>query len=91
MSGDIRDEFIPDVVELVSNHIFTGKGLVEYCTQSSNVQISWFDDFIELSDDQRIHMIPHKFDQERIEQRNLCIKVAREYMETVKPINNIIQ
>ncbi len=91
LSGDIRDEFIPDVVNLVSNHIFTGKGLVEYCTQSSNVQISWFDDFIELSDNQRIHMIPHSFNQERIEQRNLCIKVAREYMETVKPINNIIK
>jgi hypothetical protein len=91
MNGDIRDEFISDVVDLVSNHIFTRKGLEDYCLESSNVHIEWFDNFIELGDDQRIHMISHSYDQERIEQRNECIKIARQFMNDVRPINNIIK
>jgi hypothetical protein len=90
-NGDIRDEFIGDVVDLVQNHIFTRKGLEDYCLESSNVHIEWFDNFIELGDDQRIHMISHSYENERIEQRNECIKIARQYMNDVRPINNIIK
>jgi len=90
IEGDIRDEAIPEVKSLLSNLIFTRKGLEEYCHQSINVMIEWFDDFIEIPKNERIHMIPHSFDKVRIEQRNECIKLAREYMKTVKPINTII-
>ena len=48
-------------------------------------------DFNEIPVEQRIHMIPHSFDKLRIQQRNECIKLAREYMNTIKPINNIIK
>ena len=91
MNGDVRDEFVADVVELVCNHIFTRKGLVEYCLQSSNVHIEWYMDFNEIPVAERLHMIPHSFDPIRITQRNECITLAREYMNTVKPINNIIK
>lgn len=90
IEGDIRDEAIPEVKTLVNNLIFTRKGLEEYCHQSINVMIEWFDDFIEVPKKERIHMIPHSFDKVRIEQRNTCIKLAREYMKTVKPNNTII-
>ena len=59
--------------------------------ESSNVHIEWFDNFIELGDDQRIHMISHSYAQERIQQRNECIKIARQFMNDVRPINNIIK
>ncbi|MGB0896864.1 MAG: hypothetical protein ACPGRW_06050 [Flavobacteriaceae bacterium] len=90
IEGDIRDEAIPEVKTLLNNMIFTRKGLEEYCQQSINVMIEWFDDFKEVSKKERIHMIPHSFDNVRIEQRNECIKLSRKYMNTVKPINNII-
>jgi len=91
MNGDVRDEFVADVVELVQNHIFTRKGLEEYCLQSSNVHLEWFMDFNEIPVSDRLHMIPHSFDKLRIQQRNECITLAREYMNTIKPINNIIK
>lgn len=90
IEGDIMDSSIPQVKNLISNSIFTRKGLEEFCHQSTNVMIEWFDDFIEVPINERIHMIPHSFDPIRIEQRNECIKLAREYMGTVKPMNNII-
>lgn len=90
IEGDIRDEAIPQVKTLISDLIFTRRGLEEYCQQSINVMIEWFDDFVEIPASERIHMIPHSFDKVRIEQRNECIKLAREYMNKVKPINNLI-
>jgi hypothetical protein len=33
-------------------------------------------------------MIAHSLQKERLEQRNECIELAREYMNLVKPINN---
>jgi len=88
--GYIRDESIEKVVEVVESHIYTEKGLDGFCENSAIIQKDWFKNFIELDKSERIHMIPHAFEKERIEQRNECITLAREYMKTVKPINNII-
>lgn len=88
IEGDVRDEKIERVVQIVSNHIFTEKGLKEYCQLSATVHKEWFKGFIEIPPEDRIHMIPHSFDKVRIEQRNECIALSREYMNTVKPINN---
>jgi hypothetical protein len=88
--GDIYDDRIPEVKSVIQNHIFTRKGLEEYCQQSTNIFIEWFDDFKEIPKEQRVHMIEHPFSQDRIEQRNECIIKAREYMNTIKPTNKII-
>lgn len=88
MDGNVRDEMIPEVKKIVYNHIFTGEGLEKYCAESVIVDKSWFLDFKEIPEKDRIHMIPHQFDPVRIEQRNECIKLAREYMNKVTPINN---
>lgn len=87
---NVRDEHIEAVVELVQNHIYTGEGLEKYLSHTSICEKEWFKDFVEMDKSERIHMIPHPFDPIRIEQRNECIKLARKYMNTVKPINNII-
>lgn len=90
IEGDIREDAIDLVKTTVSNQIYTRKGLEEYCQWSATVHIEWFDDFIEIPVNERIHMIPNKFDKVRIEQRNECIKLGRKFMNTVKPINNVI-
>lgn len=86
--GMVRDEMIPEVKKIVYNNIFTGEGLDKYCAESVAVDKSWFLDFKEIAVKDRVHMIPHKFDKVRIEQRNECIALAREYMNKVTPINN---
>lgn len=88
VEGEVREECIDEVKKIVSNHIFSRKGLESFCDYSSNVYIEWFDDFVEIPEKDRVHMIPHSFDKVRIEQRNECISLAREFMNTVKPINN---
>lgn len=91
MTGNVRDESIQSVVDLVQNSIYTREGLENLCSGSENLQIEWFHDFVEIPISERVHMIPHSFDKVRIEQRNECIKLAREYMGTVNPINNLIK
>ena len=91
INGDVRDEYIQDIVDLISLHIFTRKSIEEFCNESANIRIEWFNDFIEIPVEQRLHMVSHQFDPIRISQRNECIKLAREFMGTVKPINCIIK
>ncbi|WP_233881846.1 hypothetical protein [Tenacibaculum piscium] len=88
VEGDVREDNIPDVKKIISNHIFSRKALEEFCEFSSNIHIEWFSDFNEIPESERVHMIPHIYDPERIEQRNKCISMAREYMNTVTAINN---
>lgn len=88
LEGDVREDNIPDVKKVISNHIFSRKGLESFCDFSSIIHIEWFDDFNEIPESERVHMIPHEFSQERIEQRNECIRMSREYMNTVTAINN---
>lgn len=92
IDGEITN---PDSIELVvkevNNHIYTREGLESFCNEHQAIKLDWFADFKEIPESERIHMVPHSFDKVRIEQRNECIKLAREYMGTVNPINNLIQ
>lgn len=88
MEGDIRDENIEDVKRIVTNLIFSRKALEDFCDYSTNVHINWFNDFIEIEEKDRVHMILHHFDNDRIMQRNACIELARKHMNTVTSINN---
>lgn len=88
MDGCVRDNSIDEVKNVVSNHIFSRQGLEEFCQYSTVVNIEWFNDFREIPEQERVHMVSHSFDKVRIEQRNECISLAREYMNQCKPINN---
>ena len=87
--GTILDEAIPEVVRLVKEHIYTYEALEAYCQQSPNIYIEWFDDFVEIPEAERLHLVPHFYDKIRIEQRNECLSLAREFMNSIKPMNNI--
>ena len=91
INGEVRDEKIGKVVSIVESAIYTRQGLEDFCTQSGTIHLEWFADFVEIPENERIHMVAHPFQKERIEQRNESIKIAREFMNTVKPINNIIK
>lgn len=85
------DDAIEKVVASVNNSIYTREGLEDFCREYQAIKLDWFANFQEIPESERIHMVPHSFDKVRIEQRNECIRLAREYMNTVKPINNIIK
>lgn len=89
LEGEVYEQNIPDVVKLVSNHIYTRKALEEFCQGSGIVHIEWFDEFVEIPEAKRVHLVPHYFEKERIEQRNESLKLCREFMNTVKPMNNL--
>lgn len=88
--GEVKPDFIPDIVDIVSNHIYSREALYEFCLQSTVVDYLWFTDFKEVPENERVHMIYHEFNIDRIKQRNKCIELAREYLSQVKPMNNII-
>ena len=88
VEGEVREEKIEEVKQIVTNHIFSIKALKEFCELSPIVYLEWFKDFKEIPEHERVHMIPHSLDKERIEQRNESISLARKYMKTVKPVNN---
>lgn len=87
LGGNVYEEKIPLVVKEVQNHIFTYKGLEKFCNQSSIVEINWFKDFKEIPKKERVHLVSHSFDKTRIEQRNECLTLCREFMNEIKPLN----
>jgi len=89
IEGDVREDKREEVKELVCNHIFTREGLENFCNQSAIVHIEWFKDFVEIPKEERVHLVNHPFDKIRIEQRNECLKLCREFMNTIEPINNL--
>lgn len=89
LEGYVKDDKIQILVDLIQNHIYTRKGIENYCMQSSIVKIEWFDNFVEIPKSERVHFVNHSFDKIRIEQRNECLSLSREYMNNINPINNL--
>jgi len=82
--GNIREKCIDLVVETVSNHIYTIKGLKEYCDQSFNVHLEWFEGkFKEIPEEIRIKIFEHKYSSERNTQMKQMILLARGYMNLI--------
>lgn len=88
-SGYVSESRIGDVKKIVSDHLFSMKSLEAFCHQSATVMIDWFDDFIEVPTSDRVHLVPHSYDQVRIDQRNECLRLCREFMSSLKPMNNV--
>lgn len=87
--GQVLDDKIEVVKDLVLEHIYTREGLEKFCQSSANVYIEWFTDFIEIPKHERVHLVYHAFDPVRIEVRNESIRKCREYMNEIKPLNNL--
>lgn len=88
-NGNVFDSQIENVKKIISDHLFSRKALEEFCDQSGTVKIEWFNDFQEISIKDRVHLVPHQFDPARIEQRNECLTLAREFMGKLQVVNNI--
>lgn len=88
-AGNIPDARIPEVKKIVCDHIFTRKSLESFCNESASIQIEWFNDFIEIPIQDRVHLVPHTFDPIRIKQRNECLRLGREFLNNIKAVNNI--
>jgi hypothetical protein len=84
---------------IVHDHIVTDQGMKDLCAYGfqyyGNEYFEFkrcdFPDWKPTAKAERIHMITHDYQHDRIKQRNECINIAREYMNTVQTINNLIQ
>ena len=76
-NGDLSIDMIK---EIVYNHIYTEKGLESFIDDYTPAQKGWFADFVEIPKESRINIIEHDITPERIEERNECILLAREYL-----------
>ncbi len=82
-NGNVNDETIPLVVEIVSNMIYTHDGLLEYCETNPAVKIDWFIDFREVPEKLRVKVFKIKKDTELIEKLYSRIFKAREYLNNL--------
>ena len=82
--GNVNDNMIPLVVEIVSNLIYTKKGLKDFLKETSfGIKATWFEHFIEIPEEVRIKIYKHNYSEERINQMKEMVKLAREYMNDV--------
>ena len=79
--GNIREEHIPLIVETVSNHIYSFKGLEEFCHQSNSVMLSWFENFKEIPEAMRVKIFKQKHSQQRVDQLKQMIQLSRDHMD----------
>lgn len=82
--GNVRKECIDLVVEKVCNLIYTEKGLREFCDDSPNIQLKWFDGvFREVPEHLRVKIFHVKKDPIKIQALYNRIKVCREHLDTL--------
>lgn len=79
--GDVREGSIDLVVELVCSHIFTRKGLSEFCEQSTSIKLEWFvGKFFEIPKKKRLKIFPHAYCEKRNEQLKEVVRLSRIYL-----------
>lgn len=78
--GNIRQESIKLVTELVSNMIYTSKGLEDFCNENPAVHIEWFENFREIPENLRVKVFTIKKDDKIVETLYSQIEKCREYL-----------
>lgn len=74
----VSPEHIPLIVETVTNHIYTSEGLIEYCAQSTMVELDWFEkSFVPVPDPLRHRVFKIERDEKAIEAIKTHVKMAR--------------
>lgn len=82
--GEATEEGKKLIIETVSNHIYTFKGLEEFCSQSSIVDIKWFEGvFKEIPEELRIKVFEIERCSKKDKQIRQMIIMARAYMNEV--------
>lgn len=98
LTSELTQEGFEIITGIVHDHIVTEQGMDALCGHGFQIygdsylefRKSDFPKWNEIPKEKRIHMIPYAWNSERIKQRNECLKISRQYMNTVKPINNLI-
>lgn len=67
-------------VETVQNLIYTEQGLIEYCHQSSDIELDWFTDFKEIRPENRLKVFETYRDGKLLEQMRTQVELARDYL-----------
>lgn len=78
--GNIKEESIHLIVEIVQNKIYTHKGLQEFCDENPAVRIEWFENFREIPETMRIKIFKTSKDDALISQMKSQIVKCREYL-----------
>lgn len=78
--GNIRAESIKLVTEIVSNMIYTCKGLELFCSENPAVKLDWFTDFREIPENLRVKIFKIEIDENLIKTLYFQIEKAREYL-----------
>lgn len=84
--GNIRENSIELVVELVKNMIFSIDGLKDFCEENPAVKLEWFTNFKEIPLQFRVKIFDLKKDDAMIDLIYTKIKKAREYMNELSLI-----
>jgi len=84
-SGCLSLDSLPKKVmaETVQNLIYTEQGLKDYCHQSADVEIEWFDSFKRLRDEDRIKIFDVSYDENIIKSMRSQVEFAREYFARI--------
>jgi hypothetical protein len=77
---DIRPEHVDDVVDLVSKHIYTQKGLEEFIHTQALIKLDWFSDFVEIPESFRVKLFQFDRDEKEISDIKIMISLSREFM-----------
>ena len=78
--GNIRKESTELVVELVSNMIYTQKGLIDFCNENPAVSVDWFTDFREVPESLRVKIFKINKDENLINSIYKQITKCRNYL-----------
>lgn len=82
--GNVRESQIDTVVELILNHIYTRRGLVNFCDQNENIKLDWFTGkFKEIPKAKRLKIYTHNYCATRNSQLKEMIGLARTYLNSL--------
>lgn len=81
--GNIRPENIDLIVEIVSNMIYTSKGLEDFCNENPAVKLEWFDGFREVPEYLRVKIFKIKKDVNLIEKIYQRVEKSRIFLNNL--------
>lgn len=67
-------------VETVQNLIYTEEGLIDYCHQSSDIELNWFTGFKEIRPENRIKIFDTYKDGKLLGQMRTQVQLGRDYL-----------
>ena len=77
---EVKEEHIEDVKDTLYRHVYTRKGLEDFVHSQYNLELDWFDDFIEIPETFRVKVFEFDRDDREIADMKVMVELARVYM-----------